>query len=981
MTSIDSTSNPPRLLSFPWGDLRWTPSEHNSASYCPQTTREAPRKLRIGELKLLEKPSTIKPPVETMVSSTSESKVRGKGKSISSSLPKKEEAVEMISAAFAPIRSHSTVKKENYSGHIAVFSNDNKTRKIAVTALESMALRTICTFPVRKLRCTFIDPIDMGSNFPFNGKLPEFIIGKQVYTSSSDIREQLQSLNNHVQVIIQNRLGKDYKNIEEFNKANSVVEEAYRYLFIADFPNAFDNNSKEIIESLLRNGARVGVYVVIHIDETIEKPRDFNYENFNDYCTVIKPTGKYYEETPLFTTPIINEQFNILLDTPPPKEQFNKLTEIITKTFKEIKTEAFPFTDLYPDLHSAWSKKYDSRQQIKTPIGLMGAEGQLEFWLGEDKDEENNDINVSQALLAGKPGAGKSFTLHAIILGLAMRYSPDELEMYLLDYKDGVEFQIYVNPEPSKSGIEGEIDHTKALPHAKMVSIESDREFGLNILKYIRQEMTERSEKFKNVGANNIREYRNITEEKLARIFIVIDEFQVLFQDNDSIMREVNDVLDDPILRKGRAYGVHLLLASQTPNVPNMQSVLRTLIELRMAMLMDKTVISSVLAEGNSDAVDLLDRPGKIIYNSNLGRKTHNQIGQIANVSPEERIKALQYIQKIAQKKGFERAEPLTVFRGSEPAKLKYNLQLNQLFNLPNWLSSKELKDFIQEKDWTIQETPSVAWLGEAMRLGNHTRAIFCRRSRNNMILVGLSEETIFGLLGGILLSLVSCYEPQQAQFNIIDLSPDEDAQWAKISTTFRDNFRSCFSINVAKRFPDSENDIFKGENLFQQTFDEFESRKEKRKENPDELNLGVSVFLIYAIGGLSNAPNLRPVEGRRGEEPSEDAKKLLELLSKGSELGIHVILSLDSMKTFKTLTGDNRSWLGNFDLRVALKIPAEDSRDLLGETYAQNLRPSMAYFLDKAIATEPEKFKPYAVPSVEEIIEYSNKLKKRISS
>ena len=61
------------------------------------------------------------------------------------------------------------------------------------------------------------------------------------------------------------------------------------------------------------------------------------------------------------------------------------------------------------------------------------------------------------------------------------------------------------------------------------------------------------------------------------------------------------------------------------------------------------------------------------------------------------------------------------------------------------------------------------------------------------------------------------------------------------------------------------------------------------------------------------------------------------------------------------------------------MKIPPDDSRDLLGESYAQNLRSSMAYFWDKAIATEPEKFKPYAVPSVEEVIEYSSKLKKRI--
>ena len=78
MTSTDLISNPPRLLPFPWSDPRWTPSEHNPTSYRPQTTGEAPRKLRIGELKRVEKPSSKDPSVETSetASSTSPSRVR-----------------------------------------------------------------------------------------------------------------------------------------------------------------------------------------------------------------------------------------------------------------------------------------------------------------------------------------------------------------------------------------------------------------------------------------------------------------------------------------------------------------------------------------------------------------------------------------------------------------------------------------------------------------------------------------------------------------------------------------------------------------------------------------------------------------------------------------------------------------------------------------------------------------------------------------
>ncbi|AFY38209.1 cell division FtsK/SpoIIIE [[Leptolyngbya] sp. PCC 7376] len=970
---MDSDKKNPRLLSLSWNEPRWTPLEHDPKHYRPQIKGDAPRRLRVGELKRIFKTYIEKDDILSAKKTTS--RVRN---NLKSRTKDEVEPVNMVAAAFVPIRSYTPLQGESHPGHIAIFSNNNQTRKTAITAIESMALRTICTFPVKKLQCTFIDPVDIGSNFPFNGKLPSLIIGERIYTSSSGIREQLQLFSSHVEKVIQ-RLGKDYESIEEFNQANSVVAEAYRYLFITDFPNGFDNNSREALESILRNGARAGVYVVIHVDEVIEKPRDFSYKTFSHHTTSLLPTGNHIKENPLFTTSVINKAFNILLDKPPSKEQFNQLTNLFTKTFKELKTQTLSFRDFYPSVHSAWSKEYDNRQQIRTPIGLVGAEGKLEFWLGEDEDDEGKPINVSQGLLAGKPGAGKSYTLHAIILGLAMRYAPDELEMYLLDYKEGVEFQIYVNPEPLKIETEEESDD-KALPHAKMISIESDREFGLNVLKYIRQQITERSEKFKEVGAEKIKAYRDITGEKLPRIFIVIDEFQVLFEDNDSIMREINDVFD-PILRKGRSYGVHLLLASQTPSVPNMNRFFSTLIELRMVQQMDKSLASSVLSEGNSDAVSLLDSPGKIIYNDRLGTKDYNQIGQIADVSKEERINALKYIQTIFHKKNFKRTKHLTVFRGSEPAKLKHNIQLNKLFDFTRWLSSKELKEFIDEKDWKAQETPGIAWLGEAMRLGNHTLAIFRRRPRNNMILIGTSEETIFGLLGGLLLSLVNCYEPQQVRFHIINLSPDEDTEWTQMPIMFRDAFQSYFSVFIGKRSLDSESDILKGETLLRQTFDEFKNRKQQRKENPDELNFGASLFLVYAVGGLNLAPNLIPIEGRRGEKPSEDAEKLLELISKGSELGIHVILWLNNMTTLNTLSGDSsRSWLNHFGLRVALKMSLEDSRLLLGETYKFHPTFPVAYFWDKANAAEmPEKFKPYTVPSAEEVFDYSNKLIKRI--
>jgi DNA segregation ATPase FtsK/SpoIIIE, S-DNA-T family len=945
---LDKTSDtPPRLVTLPWHDRHWTPSQTDKNSYSPQTDGLAPEMLRIGNLLRMGTLSLEQFRPETEI------------------------------PAFVPIRCLSPSLSSKMPGHIVIFSNDAKSRQAAVSAIESIALRLISTFPVRKLQGIFIDPVSMGNSFPFKS-LPKHIVGQQTYTRTDDVREQLRKLTVHTEQIIQNYLSRYYQSIEEYNAVKSAVEEAYRYLFVADFPTNFDSTSWEDLKSLLLNGSKAGVYGIVHIDETLEKPRNFNYNIFNDSCTVIRPLQKYHQGQTVFEMTMPNGlTCEISLDQPPPNEQFNLITAAITAAAKNIKTDTVSFSDIYPS--EFWAG--DSRREIRAPIGVTGARDKIEFWMGNNED----GLVVSSALLAGKPGAGKSYTLHAIITSLAMKYSPDELELYLLDFKEGVEFQLYIDPEQSE-GSSQEPNENRSLPHAKVISIESDREFGLSVLKQVQKQIEERSNKFKTPGINveNLKQYRDKTGDKMPRILVVVDEFQYLFQERDAIADGVSLLFED-IMRRGRSFGIHLLIASQTSNVPNMSNstIIYSLIDLRIAMQMNQTTANSVLAEGNTDAVDLLDRPGKLIYNSDLGRKGSNTIGQVADVSQEERIKAVLQTQAVAKQRNFERSTPLIVFNGTRPSKLAYNGQLAKLAAMDNWLSSTALnKQIVQNQDWFSQEFPGVVWLGESMKIGNHTQAIFRRRQRSNLLLVGGAEESIFGTIGGILLSLVHCYQPQQAQFQIVDLSQsiDEESQdWTTMSIDFRDCFSDYFSIEVGKRFPDLDRQIPKAETTLRKAFDELELRLAKQKENPDELNLGQPYFLVCAIGSLNRAQYLRPVAGKRGEEMSEDAQKLINLVAQGPEVGIHTILWVDNMATFRQLSGDSRSALSPFDLRVGLAMPENDSRDLLGEGYAKNLPRLRAYYRDMLVTEGLEKFKPYAVPSIEDMQKYNLRFEQRL--
>ncbi len=101
---------------------------------------------------------------------------------------------------------------------------------------------------------------------------------------------------------------------------------------------------------------------------------------------------------------------------------------------------------------------------------------------------------LPHALVGGAVGQGKSNLLLVLIHGLAARYAPHDLEMYLLDFKHGVEFAS-LGPGP---------DRAAWLPHARVLGVHSDRAFGLAVLRHLSDELGRRSELFKARGLADI---------------------------------------------------------------------------------------------------------------------------------------------------------------------------------------------------------------------------------------------------------------------------------------------------------------------------------------------------------------------------------------------------------------------------------------------------------------------------------------------
>ena len=102
-----------------------------------------------------------------------------------------------------------------------------------------------------------------------------------------------------------------------------------------------------------------------------------------------------------------------------------------------------PFSMSSPRRENEWWST-DSRGGIDVPLGRAGATKLQHLDLGHGTSQH--------VLISGKTGSGKSTLLHVLITNMALHYSPEEVELYLVDFKKGVEFKAYARTAAARSG-------------------------------------------------------------------------------------------------------------------------------------------------------------------------------------------------------------------------------------------------------------------------------------------------------------------------------------------------------------------------------------------------------------------------------------------------------------------------------------------------------------------------------------------------
>ena len=246
---------------------------------------------------------------------------------------------------------------------------------------------------------------------------------------------------------------------------------------------------------------------------------------------------------------------------------------------------------------------------------------------------DNGNVHM---LMAGQTGAGKSATINQFLANLLHMYSPEELELIMIDFKN-IEFKMYT----------GEY----AIPHTSVIAGTKDGEYALSIFDYLISVLEARTAQYGTRSLNNIELWNNLMRAEghpelcHQRIVVLIDEFQTMFTEVDPKSVEKIKAKITSITRLARFCGMHLVFTSQGMKGTMSKDILDNF-SLRAALRCTSDVSNDLL--GNDASSKIKERFGWMNVNDSTGQDpTANKLYRIPFISVDE---IHTYIKKLRQK-------------------------------------------------------------------------------------------------------------------------------------------------------------------------------------------------------------------------------------------------------------------------------------------------------------------------------------------
>lgn len=793
---------------------------------------------------------------------------------------------------------------------------DSSDKELINNSLQTTVLHLAAALPKGLCRIIAYDPIGLGSNLIALSNVSSKITGGSIITDSREFSNALMNVRNLIPTVIQKVLGFKYKNstLVEYNKENDH-QEPYTILALSDFPNNYTRDQFEMVQQILKNGKQAGVYVMMSYDTEYvpssngrEDPPEF-YHILDDITTIYRRFGSYQIHN------IDNEEFfhKFTLHLDDNIRVLNNLDtvyrKIQAKENAEEKLQAIPLFDYLP--------------RSRDDLWLLNCARAMMIPVGRDRANEEVSLEITQkdaqnaTIVVGMPGSGKSVFLNTIITSVAYNYSPKRVDLYLIDFS-GVEFNVYA---PKSEAY--------VLPHAKVIAPESEREFGISVLRRIHEEGRRRQKLFSDAGQSDFADYWDYCNvnglETLPRVILIIDEFQKFFEgEYDNIALEAEKIIKI-IVKEYRKFGINLILATQTIG-PYASKIDLGDIGNRVAFAWNSSDGHNIFK--GHEPTELVVNTGDCVYNKRGGAEDYNKAMRSYYVSPTILLPKLKSLYDIAEKDGLVTKNTI-VFRSDAKVYLRDNKSLPAIEPVD---SPKNLKIYVGENIEISEEHVNVPL------------SLTMASSDDNILIIGGQPDVSERIAMNCARSIHAFYNEGKAQFFFFNYTSPEDPYHNSLKTMYTSADDTIVSVQASSE-------------MWLYLKEEIERRQQHPKEKVENIFMTV-VALQYAHSMFT-----------KNYKPSDDTAAITFVLEQGPRVGVYTILQVDTLKSLAERIATKA--FDFFNHRIALQMRSEDSEKVLGskkanELYVEGKESSMnrAFYFNKKNDIYV-KFRPYELDTL----------------
>ena len=482
------------------------------------------------------------------------------------------------------------------------YTNDTE-EEVASNLHNAVITRILAAFPVGKVHLTFINTNansygnkwlwskmteneyikKAGNKDLVTERLTQVLLnGQSEYTEMESAHSQLKRLKQHV-IDVQKLFVPPVRTLVQHNRQKECIEQAYEVVVLYDpFKGQTNTSYMETLSWLISDGYKGGIhFVILQNDSNNTLKGDENQPKEAQLLKTLKEQsytidcGRYHCTLDNGTTFISTAESDAPCDLFPSVDRLLKQHSLVNACFENMDRT------LATELQQGEMEREAERRKEEEARKIAQQQAEEARLIAEQKAKEARNAPVSQWLsnmyeqdgakeglrapigisngqpvqfvlddqhahsfITGQTGSGKSVLLEDIIVSMTTKYSPSDLQLYLIDFKQGATFS-----------------HYAYLPHTRWCVATEDKAILYMMLDEIKAELYRRN---RNMGSGSLGH--------IPHIVVIFDEFTKIFTQSDKDLQSgnkddlqnvLNATLAD-IAERGRSAKIHLVMASQT---------------------------------------------------------------------------------------------------------------------------------------------------------------------------------------------------------------------------------------------------------------------------------------------------------------------------------------------------------------------------------------------------------------------------------